>query len=111
MASLAHVIRDFQSGAITQDAFVAQLDSTLTTEGVGSARLLEILGEAHTRTPLPPDLYALVRRRIQQMPVSNLAAAGGEETRMQTAPEHLVSPPTRGADMSSVMPGLDQVKG
>ncbi|MEI6003416.1 serine/threonine protein kinase, partial [Paraburkholderia bengalensis] len=111
MASLAHVIRDFQSGAITQDAFVAQLDSTLTTEGVGSARLLEILGEAHTRTPLPPDLYALVRRRIQQMPVSNLAAAGGEETRMQTVPEHLVSPPTRGADMSSVMPGLDQVKG
>lgn len=112
MASLAHVIRDFQSGALTQDAFVAQLDSTLTTEGLGSARLLEILGEAHTRKPLPPDLYAEVRRRIEQMPVSNLAAAGGEETRVQTVPERLVTPPsTRNADTSSVLSGLDQVKG
>ena len=110
MASLAHVIRDFQSGALTQDAFVAQLDSTLTTEGVGSARLLEILGEAQVRKPLPPDLYAEVRRRIEQMPVSNLAAAGGEETRMQTVPEHLVTPPpvrTHEAASSN----LDQVKG
>jgi len=111
MTSLAHVIRDFQSGALTQDAFVAQLDSTLTTEGVGMARLLEILGEAHVRKPLPPDLYAEVRRRIEQMPVSNLAPAGGEETRMQTVPDHLMSPPTRNADTSSPLHGLDQVKG
>ncbi|CAD6543190.1 Serine/threonine-protein kinase PknD [Paraburkholderia sabiae] len=110
MASLAHVIRDFQSGALTQDAFVAQLDSTLTTEGVGSARLLEILGEAHVRKPLPPDLYAEVRRRIEQMPVSHLAAAGGEETRMQTVPDHLVAPPpTRTSEATPS--NLDQVKG
>ncbi|BCZ80242.1 serine/threonine protein kinase [Paraburkholderia terrae] len=110
MASLAHVIRDFQSGALTQDAFVAQLDSTLTTEGVGSARLLEILGEAHIRKPLPPALYAEVRRRIEQMPVSNLAAAGGEETRMQTVAEPPPPPPpARSSD--AVASGLDQVKG
>ncbi|SDH30300.1 hypothetical protein SAMN04487926_103464 [Paraburkholderia steynii] len=110
MASLAHVIRDFQSGALTQDAFVAQLDSTLTTEGVGSARLLEILGEAHIRKPLPPALYAEVRRRIEQMPVSNLAAAGGEETRMQTVAEPPPPPPpARSSD--AVGSGLDQVKG
>ncbi|CAG9245657.1 serine/threonine protein kinase [Paraburkholderia caribensis] len=112
MASLAHVIRDFQSGALTQDAFVAQLDSTLTTEGVGSARLLEILGEAHVRKPLPPALYAEVRRRIEQMPVSNLAAAGGEETRMQTVTEPPTSPPPAPARSSeAVGSGLDQVKG
>ncbi|MBP0595191.1 protein kinase [Paraburkholderia sp. LEh10] len=112
MASLAHVIRDFQSGALTQEAFVAQLDSTLTTEGLGSARLLEILGEAHIRKPLPPDLYALVRRRIEQMPVSNLAAAGGEETRMQTVPERLMTPPpAKTSDASGGASGLDQVKG
>jgi len=110
MASLAHVIRDFQSGALTQDAFVAQLDSTLTTEGVGSARLLEILGEAHIRKPLPPALYAEVRRRIEQMPVSNLAAAGGEETRMQTVAEPPPPPPpARSSDTGAS--GLDQVKG
>lgn len=110
MASLAHVIRDFQSGALTQDAFVAQLDSTLTTEGVGSARLLEILGEAHIRKPLPPALYAEVRRRIEQMPVSNLAAAGGEETRMQTVAEPPPPPPlARSSDAGTS--GLDQVKG
>lgn len=111
MASLAHVIRDFQSGALTQDAFVAQLDSTLTTEGVGSARLLEILGEAHIRKPLPPALYAEVRRRIEQMPVSNLAAAGGEETRMQTVtePPPVPPPPARSSDAGAS--GLDQVKG
>ncbi|TCG06860.1 protein kinase [Paraburkholderia steynii] len=110
MASLAHVIRDFQSGALTQDAFVAQLDSTLTTEGVGSARLLEILGEAHIRKPLPPALYAEVRRRIEQMPVSNLAAAGGEETRMQTVAEPPPPPPpARSSDAGAS--GLDQVKG
>ncbi|WP_109477731.1 serine/threonine protein kinase [Paraburkholderia sp. C35] len=111
MASLAHVIRDFQSGALTHDAFVAQLDSTLTTEGVGSARLLEILGEAHTRTPLPPDLYAEVRRRIEQMPVSNLAPAGGEETRMQTVPDHLLSPSPAPRSHEAIVGNLDQVKG
>ena len=64
MANLAHLIRDYQSGALSHDAFVAQLDSTLTTEGLASARLLEILGEAHARVPLPADLHAEVRRRI-----------------------------------------------
>jgi len=110
MASLAHVIRDFQSGALTQDALVAQLDNTLTTEGLGSARLLEILDEAHARRPLPPELYAQVRRRIEQMPVSSLAAAG-EETRVQTIREPSLAAPVAASDLRSGASGLDQVKG
>ncbi|HEY3598243.1 MAG TPA: protein kinase [Paraburkholderia sp.] len=114
MANLAHVIRDFQNGALSHDAFVAQLDSTLTTEGLGSARLLEILGEAHAKMPLPADLYAEVRRRIEQLPVSNLAT-GGEETRVQTALEQRAAPPstasaTFGASIAQG-PGFDQTKG
>ncbi|MGF6601527.1 serine/threonine protein kinase [Paraburkholderia sp. GAS448] len=107
MASLAHVIRDFQNGGLSRDEFVAQLDSTLTTEGLSSARLLEILGEAHTRMPLPSELYAEVRRRIEQLPVSNLAA-GGEETRVLTATEQT---PSLTSGIAAPPPGLDQIKG
>ncbi|HEY4351444.1 MAG TPA: protein kinase, partial [Paraburkholderia sp.] len=97
MANLAHLIRDYQSGALSHDAFVAQLDSTLTTDGVGSARLFDVLREAHARMPLPADLYAEVHRRIEQLPVSNLAAAGGEETRVQTTPGHGSTPVSEAA--------------
>jgi hypothetical protein len=80
------VIHDFQSGELSRDEFVAQLDSTLTTEGLGPAQLLEMLGAAHRQTPLPDDLYLEVRRRIEQLRVSNVAA-GGDETGIQTAVE------------------------
>ncbi|CAB3777549.1 Serine/threonine-protein kinase PknD [Paraburkholderia ultramafica] len=86
MASLARVIHDFQTGELSRDEFVAQLDSTLTTEGLGPAQLLEMLGAAHRKTPLPDDLYVEVRRRIEQLRVSNVAA-GGEETGIQTTVE------------------------
>jgi eukaryotic-like serine/threonine-protein kinase len=105
MANLAHLIRDYQSGALSHDAFVAQLDSTLTTDGMGSARLFDVLREAHAQTPLPVDLYAEIHRRIEQLPVSNLAAAGGEETRVQTTPGHGGTPGGAGATgLSPVLP-------
>ncbi|PQV54119.1 serine/threonine protein kinase [Paraburkholderia sp. BL21I4N1] len=86
MASLARVIHDFQSGDLSRDEFVAQLDSTLTTEGLGPTQLLEMLGSAQRKSPLPDDLYVEVRRRIEQLRVSNVAA-GGEETGIQTTVE------------------------
>ena len=86
MASLARVIHDFQTGELSRDEFVAQLDSTLTTEGLGPTLLLEMLGAAHRKMPLPDDLYVEVRRRIEQLRVSNVAA-GGEETGVQTTVE------------------------
>jgi eukaryotic-like serine/threonine-protein kinase len=124
MANLAHAIGEFQSGGLSQDEFIAQLDSTLTKDSVGSARLLEILGEAHTHMPLPPEVYAEVQRRIEQM-ASNLTQGGGE-TRVQTTPPYSASSagvqmgPTPGAGQTGqagapsgaqATPGSEQVKG
>ncbi|HZZ01789.1 serine/threonine protein kinase [Paraburkholderia sp.] len=121
MASLAHVIRDYQSGELSRDEFVAQLDSTLTTEGLGPTQLLDMLGAAHRKTPLPDDLYAEVRRRIEQLRVSNVAA-GGDETGMQTTVEipsvrsasGASGPNTAGSTSAGSVagvPGHDQIKG
>ncbi|MFM0501333.1 serine/threonine protein kinase [Paraburkholderia caffeinilytica] len=118
MASLAHVIRDYQSGELSRDEFVAQLDSTLTTDGLDRTQLLDMLGAAHRKTPLPDDLYAEVRRRIEQLRVSNVAA-GGEETGMQTTVEipsvrsasaaNAASP--AGTSSAAGAAGHDQIKG
>ncbi|EDZ99317.1 serine/threonine protein kinase [Burkholderia sp. H160] len=86
MASLARVILEFQSGELSRDEFVAQLDSALTTEQLGPTRLLEMLYDAHRQTPLPEDLFLEVRRRIELLRLSNVAA-GGEETGIQTTVE------------------------
>lgn len=90
MANLAHAISEFQNGELSQDDFIAQLDSTLTKDSVGSARLLEILGEAHTHMPLPPEVYAEVQRRIERLSGANLTLGGGE-TRVQTTPRYSAS--------------------
>ncbi|WP_090682355.1 serine/threonine-protein kinase [Paraburkholderia phenazinium] len=90
MANLAHAISEFQNGELSQDEFIAQLDSTLTKDSVGSARLLEILGEAHTHMPLPPEVYAEVQRRIERMSSTNLTLGGGE-TRVQTTLQYPAS--------------------
>jgi serine/threonine protein kinase len=118
MASLARVIHDFQNGELSRDEFVAQLDSTLTTEGLGPTQLLDMLGAAHRKAPLPDDLYVEVRRRIEQLRVSNVAA-GGDETGIQTTVE---IPSVRSASAGSAgsaanaagtgsAAGHDQIKG
>ncbi|WP_144139876.1 serine/threonine protein kinase [Paraburkholderia sp. BCC1884] len=117
MASFARVIHDYQNGELSRDELVAQLDSTLTTEGLGPTQLLEMLGSAHRKMPLPDELYVEVRRRIEQLRVSNVAA-GGEETGIQTTIE---IPSLRGAGRDSSasaanagmagVPPHDQIKG
>ena len=105
MASLARVIHDYQTGELSRDEFVAQLDSTLTTGGLGPTQLLEMLGAAHRQVPLPDDLYVEVRRRIEQLRVSNVAA-GGEETGIQTTVEiPSVPSASAGGSASSSNPG------
>ncbi|MGF6769907.1 serine/threonine protein kinase [Paraburkholderia sp. GAS199] len=110
MASLAHVIREYQSGELSRDEFVAQLDSTLTTDGLGPAQLLEMLGAVQRKTPLPEDLYVEVRRRIEQLRVSNVAA-GGDETGMQTTVEIPSVRSSSAASNAAPPAGHDQIKG
>jgi hypothetical protein len=115
MASLARVIHDFQNGELSRDEFVAQLDSTLTTAGLSPIQLLEMLDAAHRKAPLPDDLYVEVRRRIEQLSVSNVAA-GGEETGVQTTVEVLSVPSAsagRAANAAAAagVVGHDQIKG
>ncbi|XUW91731.1 serine/threonine-protein kinase [Burkholderia sp. M6-3] len=118
MASLARVIHDFQNGELSRDEFVAQLDSTLVTEGLGPAQLLDMLGAAHRKAPLPEDIYVEVRRRIEQLRLSNVAA-GGDETGIQTTVEIPSArsagaiPAGTGASAPNASIGLghDQIKG
>jgi serine/threonine protein kinase len=90
----------------------------LTTEGLGPTQLLDMLGAAHRKAPLPDDLYVEVRRRIEQLRVSNVAA-GGDETGIQTTVE---IPSVRSASAGSAgssanaagtgsAAGHDQIKG
>ncbi|NUX58759.1 serine/threonine protein kinase [Paraburkholderia youngii] len=114
MASLARVILDFQSGELSRDEFVAQLDSALATEQLGPTRLLETLYAAHHKSPLPDDLYLEVRRRIELLRVSNVAA-GGEETGIQTTVDlpslRSSSPGSPGSASATGSTAHDTIKG
>lgn len=85
MADLSHAIRAFQTGGLSPHEFLAQIDRVLATDRTDYARLLEILGEEHTKLPLPPEVYAEVRRRIEHLaePDQNV---GDDHTRMQLNP-------------------------
>lgn len=85
MTSLAHMIRVFQSGGLSHNEFLAQVDRVLAADHANSARLLKILGEEHHKMPLPPDVYAEVQRRIEHVEEST-HTPGAEETRVRTRP-------------------------
>ena len=115
MTSLGEAIRTFHSDAQSRDAFFAEIDSALAANHVPSSRLLAILDEEHAAKPLPPEVYAAVRRRIEQgsrpAPVDD---ADNDETRMQTTPAGLTSRQSASFGPSGngqVVAELDQVKG
>ena len=83
MANFSQAIRAFQGNGLSHEDFFAQVDRVLATERGGSARLLEILGEEHTRTPLPHDVYEEVQRRIQRFSESTQSLST-DETRVRT---------------------------
>ena len=64
----------------------------MATEQTPAKRLMEILDEEHAARPLPPDIYAAIRRRIEHAarmrpdPHSATGPAGRDETRLQTTP-------------------------
>ena len=85
MTNLANVIYYFQIGALSQEEFLAQVDSALSTDDTNTVRLHEFLSDEHTRVQLPPEVYAELCRKLGH-PVSSRQTFGGEETRVQTNP-------------------------
>lgn len=83
MTSLAHMIRVFQSGGLSHNEFLEQVDRILATDRANSAGLLKILDEEHHKMPLPPDVYAEVQRRIEHV-VESTHSPSADETRVRT---------------------------
>lgn len=104
MANLAHAISLFRSGALSRSDFFAQVDSVLAMDQANAVRLLETLVEEHAKTPLPPDVYAEVQRRIAGV-VESRQGLGPDETCVQTKPGDRATPqPTSSARGSTGIP-------
>src|SRR5476649_95431 len=117
MTSLSQAIRTFQSSGASRDEFLILVDSALSVDDTSTGRLLEILREEQTRTPLPADLYAAVHRRIEQASLAS-HGANSDETRLQTSPgvlQQRSTPPSQPPSSFSsardyVISETDQVK-
>jgi len=125
MANLADAIRSYYGSGLSQQDFFAQVERALAAEPAGAARLFDILDEENARVPLPPDVYAELKRRIERRAPGQ--AIGSEETRVQTRPgeqrwPQVASLPSGGGDRvdrdgsvsssgSSDDAGLERMKG
>ncbi|MGD8843337.1 MAG: serine/threonine-protein kinase, partial [Gammaproteobacteria bacterium] len=66
MASFAHALKSFSSGSLSQDQLYAEVERILA-DGRGDENwLLETLDEENTRVPLPAEVHAAVKSRIEQ---------------------------------------------
>lgn len=108
MANLTHAIRAFQSGGLSHQEFLVQIDRVLATDRANSAKLLEILGEEHTKVPLPPDLYAEVHDRIEQQLAMEPSL---DRTRFQTSSIDQSSPADQPGDPANANPDRMKVVG
>jgi eukaryotic-like serine/threonine-protein kinase len=121
MNSFAQAIRRYRSNG-SRDEFFAGVDGALATELTPAKQLIEMLDEAHADTPLPPDIYSAIRRRIEhavrpdpEADPSTGFPAVRDETRLATATgfvSNVASP--RSPAMSSQTHAAhdrDQVKG
>ena len=114
MASLSDAIRAFHSGGLSHNEFFSRIDRALAADHADSTGLLAVLAKEHAKVPLPPDVYAEVRRRIEDLmrPAHRFTA---DQTRMQTndsddsRPERVTSPPSGSIDKPIVE--LDRMKG
>ena len=92
MASFAQAIHTFQSGDLSRNEFLAQVDRALAADPVNSIRLLELLKAEHVRTPLPDDVYAEVQRRLARMAAPK-SSPNIDETRVLTDLGDRLTPP------------------
>jgi hypothetical protein len=96
MDSLAHAIRQLQTGALPRTDFFAQVDRVLENAPESAGRLLEVLSEEHARQPLPAEVYTEIQHRIERLILAR-RRKGGDDTFVQTRPgastTHDASPP------------------
>ncbi len=113
MANFADAIRSFHRGSQSHRDFFARVESALASETAAPARLLDILGEEHARLPLPPDVYAELRQRIED---GARREAGGDETRapIQAFDRRAAAPEARtfaASGPGAADAGLERMKG
>jgi predicted Ser/Thr protein kinase len=80
MATFAHALRSFGSGALSQDQLIAEVERILEDDRVDENWLLEKLDEEHDRAPLPAETHAAVKRRIQEAADSKRQSVDGRAT-------------------------------
>jgi len=85
MDSLAHAIRQLQTGGMPRTEFFAQVDRVLENAPESVGRLLEVLSEEHARKPLPGEVYTEIQHRIERLIVVR-QRKGGDDTFVQTRP-------------------------
>ena len=85
MDSLAHAIRQLQTGGMPRTEFFAQVDRVLESAPESVGRLLEVLSEEHARKPLPGEVYTEIQHRIERLIVAR-QRKGGDDTFVQTRP-------------------------
>jgi predicted Ser/Thr protein kinase len=133
MASFAHALRSFGSGSLSQDQLIAEVERILEDGRVDENWLLETLDEEHNRVPLPVEVHAVVKRRIQEAAdskrqgVEGRAAVGsdfvdpdvsrtclatqfsGDAPQASSAVKAL--PPRSGLYDANALPGIEKIKG
>jgi predicted Ser/Thr protein kinase len=140
MASFAHALRSFSSGALSGDQLIAEVERILADGRGDETWLLETLDEEHTRMPLPVEVHAAVKRRIKESADAKRhgaearVAVGGDfvdadasRTRLATqfvgdappvpsavsakaAPQPHPQPRSAAAD-AGALPGVEKIKG
>ncbi|WP_432257739.1 serine/threonine-protein kinase [Cupriavidus sp. TMH.W2] len=66
VASLKDLIRKFQNGGLSDDEFVASIETALAQDPTTPSQAARVVIEENTRFPFPPAVYAEVMRRIER---------------------------------------------
>jgi hypothetical protein len=133
MASFAHTVRSFSSGALSKDQLIAAVERILADGRVEERWLLETLDEEHARAPLPDEVHAALKRQIEEaandrrQSVEGRAAVGSDfvDTDVsrtclatqfsgdgaQAKPASHAPPPRSGLYDAGSLPGIEKIKG
>jgi predicted Ser/Thr protein kinase len=79
MASFAHALKSFRSGALSQDALIAEVERILADGRGDETWLMETLNEEHKRQPFPDEVHVAVKRRIEQSAAAKQEGAEGRD--------------------------------